>query len=538
MNTNSSSLLDVQNLSIDFQTKDGVFHAAKDVSFSINKGETLSLIGESGSGKSITALSILKLLPYPMASHPSGKILYKGDDLLKIDDKRLRRIRGEEIGMIFQEPMTSLNPLHTIEKQIAEPMIVHEGMSQKDARKRVMELLDLVQMSRLKSRLNAYPHELSGGQRQRVMIAMTLTNDPSLLIADEPTTALDVTVQAEILKLLDELKKELDMAMLFISHDLNLVKTISDKVCVMKDGIIRESGTANTVFSKPKDDYTKKLLAAEPSGTAIEIKNKQTLVKADHIDVKFAMDKSFFGKTKNYLHAVNDVSFDLNTGETLGIVGESGSGKTTLGMSLLKLQNYTGKVTFDGKPISELSKKKFLPIRKDIQVVFQDPFGSLSPRMSVGQIIAEGLTVHRKDLSKEQRDDMVIKVLKEVELDPAARHRYPHEFSGGQRQRISIARALVMEPKLIILDEPTSALDMSVQVSILDLLKKLQQEKGLTYIFISHDLRVVRAISHKILVMKDGKIVEQGSAKDVFESPKQEYTQKLFKAAFLEELSA
>ncbi|HCK32134.1 MAG TPA: microcin ABC transporter ATP-binding protein, partial [Rhodospirillaceae bacterium] len=440
--------------------------------------------------------------------------------------------------MIFQEPMTSLNPLHTIEKQIAEPMIVHEGMSQKDARKRVMELLDLVQMSRLKSRLNAYPHELSGGQRQRVMIAMTLTNDPSLLIADEPTTALDVTVQAEILKLLDELKKELDMAMLFISHDLNLVKTISDKVCVMKDGIIRESGTANTVFSKPKDDYTKKLLAAEPSGTAIEIKNKQTLVKADHIDVKFAMDKSFFGKTKNYLHAVNDVSFDLNTGETLGIVGESGSGKTTLGMSLLKLQNYTGKVTFDGKPISELSKKKFLPIRKDIQVVFQDPFGSLSPRMSVGQIIAEGLTVHRKDLSKEQRDDMVIKVLKEVELDPAARHRYPHEFSGGQRQRISIARALVMEPKLIILDEPTSALDMSVQVSILDLLKKLQQEKGLTYIFISHDLRVVRAISHKILVMKDGKIVEQGSAKDVFESPKQEYTQKLFKAAFLEELSA
>lgn len=538
MNTNSSSLLDVQNLSIDFQTKDGVFHAAKDISFSINKGETLSLIGESGSGKSITALSILRLLPYPMASHPSGKILYRGDDLLKIDDKRLRRARGEEIGMIFQEPMTSLNPLHTIEKQIAEPMIVHEGMSQKDARKRVMELLDLVQMGRLKSRLGAYPHELSGGQRQRVMIAMALTNNPSLLIADEPTTALDVTVQAEILKLLDELKKELDMAMLFISHDLNLVKTISDKVCVMKDGIIRESGTAKTVFSKPKDDYTKKLLAAEPSGTAIDVKNKQTLVKADHIDVKFAMDKSFFGKPKTYLHAVNDVSFDLNTGETLGIVGESGSGKTTLGMSLLKLQNYTGKVTFDGKPISELSKKKFLPIRKDIQVVFQDPFGSLSPRMSVGQIIAEGLTVHRKDLSKEQRDDMVIKVLKEVELDPAARHRYPHEFSGGQRQRISIARALVMEPKLIILDEPTSALDMSVQVSILDLLKKLQQEKGLTYIFISHDLRVVRAISHKILVMKDGKIVEQGSAKDVFETPKQDYTQKLFKAAFLEELSA
>jgi microcin C transport system ATP-binding protein len=538
MNTNSSSLLDVQNLSIDFQTKDGVFHAAKDVSFSINKGETLSLIGESGSGKSITALSILKLLPYPMASHPSGKILYKGKDLLKIDDKGLRRVRGEEIGMIFQEPMTSLNPLQTIEKQIAEPMIVHEGMSQKDARNRVKELLDLVQMSRLKSRLNAYPHELSGGQRQRVMIAMALTNDPSLLIADEPTTALDVTVQAEILKLLDELKKELDMAMLFISHDLNLVKTISDKVCVMKDGIIRESGTAKTVFSKPKDDYTKKLLAAEPSGTAIDVRNKQTLINADHINVKFPMGKSFFGKPKSHLHAVNDVSFDLNTGETLGIVGESGSGKTTLGMSLLKLQHYTGKVTFDGKPISELSKKKFLPIRKDIQVVFQDPFGSLSPRMSVGQIIAEGLTVHRKDLSKEQRDDMVIKVLKEVELDPAARHRYPHEFSGGQRQRISIARALVMEPKLIILDEPTSALDMSVQVSILDLLKKLQQEKGLTYVFISHDLRVVRAISHKILVMKDGKIVEQGSAKDVFENPKQEYTQKLFKAAFLEELSA
>lgn len=538
MNTNSSSLLDVQNLSIDFQTKDGVFHAAKDISFSINKAETLSLIGESGSGKSITALSILKLLPYPMASHPSGRILYRGDDLLKIDDKSLRRIRGEEIGMIFQEPMTSLNPLHTIEKQIAEPMIVHQGMSQKDARKRVMELLDLVQMSRLKSRLSAYPHELSGGQRQRVMIAMALTNDPSLLIADEPTTALDVTVQAEILKLLDELKKDLDMAMLFISHDLNLVKTISDKVYVMKDGVIRESGTAKTVFSKPKDDYTKKLLAAEPSGTAIDVKNKQTLVKADRINVKFAMDKSFFGKTKNYLHAVNDVSFDLNTGETLGIVGESGSGKTTLGMSLLKLQNYTGHVTFDGTPISDLSKKKFLPIRKDIQVVFQDPFGSLSPRMSVGQIIAEGLTVHRKDLSKGQRDDMVIKVLKEVELDPAARHRYPHEFSGGQRQRISIARALVMEPKLIILDEPTSALDMSVQVSILDLLKKLQQEKSLTYIFISHDLRVVRAISHKILVMKDGKIVEQGSAKDIFESPKQDYTQKLFKAAFLEELSA
>lgn len=539
MNEAVHPLLEVKNLAVDFRQKDGVFHAVKKVSFSLNKGETLSLIGESGSGKSVTALSILQLLPYPNASHPNGSIKYKGQELVHLADKDIRKIRGQEIGMIFQEPMTSLNPLHTIEKQIAEPLIIHQGKTQEAARKRVLELLDLVQMPKMKQRLSAYPHELSGGQRQRVMIAMALANNPDLLIADEPTTALDVTVQVEILKLLKQLQNELGMAMLFISHDLNLVRTISDTVCVMKDGEIQEQGPKRTIFESPKHAYTKKLLAARPDGQAIKLdKAPKTLLEGKDIVVQFPTKTSFFGKPKEFLTAVDHINLNIKKGETLGIVGESGSGKTTLGQSILRLINAKGKVSYNNQNILSLSKRQFLPLRKDIQIVFQDPFGALSPRMSISQIIAEGLKLHYPELSAKEVDQRVIQTIEEVELNPKMRDRYPHEFSGGQRQRIAIARALIMSPEFIILDEPTSALDMSVQVSILSLLKRLQKERDLTYMFISHDLAVIRAISHHILVMKDGKMIEYGQTQEIFDKPKDAYTQKLFKAAFFEELAS
>ena len=532
-----SPLLSIQDLSIDFKTNDGVFHAVKNISFDLKKGETLSLIGESGSGKSVSALSILKLLP-ASASYPTGKILYKGDNILTASEKKLRSIRGREVSMIFQEPMTSLNPLHTIEKQISEPLMLHQGMRHEQAKARVLELLDLVQMSRLKDRLNAYPHELSGGQRQRVMIAMALANNPQLLIADEPTTALDVTVQAEILKLLQNLQKELSMAMLFISHDLNLVKHISNHVCVMQDGKIKEQSDTKTIFEKPEHNYTKKLLSAVPSGTAIVAKQNDPIIQAYHLNVRFPLEKNWLGRTKKWLNAVDDISFSLEKGKTLGVVGESGSGKTTLGMSLLKLVESQGDIRFSGSMVSRLEKKDFFPYRKRIQVVFQDPFGSLSPRLSIAEIISEGLCVHQKNLTKADIETQVINTLKSVELDPETRHRYPHEFSGGQRQRIAIARALIMDPELIILDEPTSALDMSVQVSIVSLLKRLQTEKKLSYIFISHDLRVVRSISHDILVMKDGKVIEHGNADDVFNHPKEAYTKRLFDAVLFKDIAA
>lgn len=527
-----SPLLSVQNLDVDFKTPDGIFRAVKNVSFDIHKGETVALVGESGSGKSVTALSVMQLLPYPLASHPNGKILFNGKDLMGESDAVMRKIRGDQIGMIFQEPLTALNPLHTVERQIGEILELHKGLSGDAKRKRIFELMDLVGLTNLKDRLKAYPHELSGGQRQRVMIAMALANDPDLLIADEPTTALDVTIQAQILELLNDLKKELDMALLLITHDLNVVEKMVDKVCVMKQGEIVEQKTSKSLFSKPSHDYTKMLLAAQPKGKAVEANKKaETLMTGENIKVHFPTKKSFFGKVQEVVKAVDDVSVAIPKGQTVGVVGESGSGKTTLGLALLKLISSEGKILFKGNDISDYSRKQMQPLREDMQIVFQDPFGSLSPRMSVAQIIGEGLKVHRKNMGADERDDVVVEALKEVHINPETRHRYPHEFSGGQRQRISVARALALKPELIVMDEPTSALDMSVQAEVVDLLRELQTNHNLAYMFISHDLRVVRAVSHHILVMKNGKIVEEGDTDQIFDKPKQDYTKDLMAAA-------
>ncbi len=525
-------LLSVQNLDVNFRTPSGIFNAVKDVSFDLHKGETLALVGESGSGKSVTALSVMQLLPYPMASHPNGKILFNGQELIGADDNIMRAIRGDQIGMIFQEPLTALNPLHTVEKQIGEILELHKGLDGDAKRKRIFELMDLVGLGNLKSRLKAYPHELSGGQRQRVMIAMALANDPDLLIADEPTTALDVTIQAQILELLNDLKKQLDMALLLITHDLNVVEKMVDTVCVMKQGEIVEQKKSKTLFSKPSHDYTKMLLAAQPKGKAVKTNTKaETLLKGENIKVHFPTKKNFFGKVQEVVKAVDDVSIIVPKGQTLGVVGESGSGKTTLGLALLKLISSEGKITFKDQDISDYSRKQMQPLREDMQIVFQDPFGSLSPRMSVDQIIGEGLKVHRKNMSAKDRDDLVVEALNEVHINPETRHRYPHEFSGGQRQRISVARALALKPELIVMDEPTSALDMSVQAEVVDLLRELQTNHNLAYMFISHDLRVVRAVSHHILVMKNGKIVEEGDTNQIFDKPKMDYTKDLMAAA-------
>lgn len=532
-------LIDVKDLAIDFKTPNGVFEAVRDVSFEIEKGKTLALVGESGSGKSITALSILQLLPYPMASHPKGEIVIDDENVVGMSERRIRKIRGNKVGMIFQEPMTSLNPLHNIEKQISEPLFLHRGYSKKQAKERVLELLDLVGLPMLKTRLGAFPHELSGGQRQRVMIAMALANEPDILIADEPTTALDVTVQAQILDLLLDIQKKLGMAILLITHDFGVVKKMAHKVCVMKKGQIVEKGLTKTVFSKPKHDYTKMLLDSEPSGSPKAYNKKAPpILRGENVKVSFVKDKTFFGRAKNFVHAVNDISLDLKPGETLGIVGESGSGKTTLAMALLKLIGSEGRIKFEERELSNLSSKEMRALRSDFQVVFQDPYGSLSPRMTVAQIIAEGLTVHEPNLKKKERDARVVSIMEEVGLDPETRHRYPHEFSGGQRQRISIARAMILKPKVVLLDEPTSALDLSVQSQIVDLLRNLQKEYELSYLFISHDLKVVRAMSHNVMVMKDGKVVEQGTVKQIFDKPKTDYTKGLIKAAFEMESAA
>lgn len=525
-------LLQVKNLSIDFHMPTEISHAVKNISFTLEKGKTLALVGESGSGKSISALSVMKLLPYPVAQHPSGEILWDGDDLIKNSDRDMRKLRGNDIAMIFQEPMTALNPLHTIEKQIAEPLYLHKGMSLKQARPRILELLDLVGLEQLKNRLNAYPHELSGGQRQRVMIAMALASEPILLIADEPTTALDVTVQAQVLQLLQDLQKKLGMAMLFITHDLGVVEKIAHDVCVLRNGKIVEAGTVKTVFSKPKHSYTKALIAAKPSGVADKVKIGGEILKAEDLKVHFISKKGFFGQHIQKVKAVDNISLSVNQGETLGIVGESGSGKTTLALAMMRLIRSDGPIVFNGTRIDDLTGQDLRRLRGDIQIVFQDPFGSLSPRLSVAQIIEEGLKIHQKELNAPQRDQVVIDVLKEVSIDPETRHRYPHEFSGGQRQRICIARALVLKPSVIVLDEPTSALDVSVQAQVIKLLKQLQKKHGLTYLFISHDLRVVRALSHRILVMRSGVIVEQGTGDDIFENPQEEYTKTLINAAF------
>jgi microcin C transport system ATP-binding protein len=526
-------LISVSDLSVAF-TQGGKTSLAVDrVSFDLAKGETLALVGESGSGKSVSALSILKLLPYPPASHPSGSILFKGQDLLALDEDGLRKVRGNDITMIFQEPMTSLNPLHTIERQIGEILEIHRGLTGTAQRRRILELLDQVGIRDAESRLGAYPHQLSGGQRQRVMIAMALANDPELLIADEPTTALDVTVQAQILELLAELQRDRGMAMLFITHDLGIVQKISDRVCVMQAGRIVEQGPTQEIFARPAHEYTRHLLAAEPKGKPpVTDDGAPVVMQGEQVKVWFPIKRGLMRRTVGHVKAVDGIDVTVREGQTLGIVGESGSGKTTLGLALTRLISSEGRILFDGKEISHYNSRQMRPLRNQIQVVFQDPFGSLSPRMSVGEIVAEGLAVHEPGLDRDERDVRVCEALSEVGLDPETRHRYPHEFSGGQRQRIAIARAIVLKPKFIMLDEPTSALDMSVQAQVVDLLRALQEKYRLAYLFISHDLRVVRALANQVIVMRNGQVVEKGEAGQIFDAPTTDYTRALMAAAF------
>ncbi|MCG5239211.1 ABC transporter ATP-binding protein [Azospirillum doebereinerae] len=524
-------LLSVRGLQVEFRSAHGAMKAVKGVSFDISKGETVALVGESGSGKSVTALSILQLLPYPMAHHPAGSIRFGDTELIRAEERTLRGVRGNRIAMIFQEPMTSLNPLHSIERQINETLFLHKGLSRAAARARTLELLRLVGLPDPEKRLTAYPHELSGGQRQRVMIAMALANEPDLLIADEPTTALDVTIQAQILQLLKDLQQRFGMALLLITHDLGVVRKMADRVCVMNQGEIVEQAKVADLFVRPQHPYTRKLLSAEPRGNPLTPPdNAAEVMAADRLKVHFPIKKGLMRRTVDHVRAVDGVSVTVRQGHTVGVVGESGSGKTTLGLALLRLHASEGAIRFDGTDIQGWQAKRLRPLRRQMQVVFQDPYGSLSPRLSVGQIIGEGLGIH--DLGdRADRDAQVAKALEEVGLDPSSRHRYPHEFSGGQRQRIAIARALVLKPKFVVLDEPTSALDMSVQAQIVDLLRDIQARHNLAYLFISHDLRVVRALSSHVMVMKDGKVVEQGPTQRIFEEPREAYTRALLAAA-------
>jgi len=527
------TLVSIQDLSVAFTQGGRETLSVDRISFDINTGETVALVGESGSGKSVSALSVLKLLPYPAASHPTGKIVKDGVDLLQANANEMRKVRGNEISMIFQEPMTSLNPLHTVERQISEILKVHRGMSDTQSRARVLELMNQVGIRDAESRLGSYPHQLSGGQRQRVMIAMALANEPDLLIADEPTTALDVTVQAQILELLKDLQRQQGMAMLFITHDLGIVRKFADRVCVMTGGRIVEQGPVAEIFDNPQHDYTKHLLAAEPKGNPPETdKTKPIVVQADDLKVWFPIKRGFLRRTVDHVKAVDGIDVTVREGQTLGIVGESGSGKTTLGLAILRMISSTGRIAFNGQDIQENSWKEMRPLRRDMQIVFQDPFGALSPRMSVADIVGEGLQVHFPGISSEERDRKVAGALEEVGLDASTRHRYPHEFSGGQRQRISIARAMVLEPKFVMLDEPTSALDMSVQAQVVDLLRDLQKAHGLAYLFISHDLKVVRALANEVVVMRQGKVVESGPAEKIFDAPETDYTKALMAAAF------
>lgn len=529
----TAPLLSVRDLSVAFHQGGKESLAVDHISFDVAPGEIVALVGESGSGKSVSANSILKLLPYPAASHPSGEILFEGRDLMTLSDVDLRKVRGNDITMIFQEPMTSLNPLHTIERQIGEILELHQSVTGAAARARTLELLNQVGIRDPEKRLGAYPHELSGGQRQRVMIAMALANRPKLLIADEPTTALDVTVQAQILALLADLKREHGMSMLFITHDLGIVRKFADRVCVMTKGRIVEAGPVAEIFSNPQHAYTRHLLASEPRGEPPPLDpEKPEVMRGENVRVWFPVKAGFLRKVVDHVKAVDGIDLTLRAGQTLGVVGESGSGKTTLGLALARLISSKGRIAFLGNDIGGYSYKQMRPLRDRLQVVFQDPYGSLSPRMSVGEIIAEGLRVHEPGLSGEERDRRVAWGLEEVGLDAATRWRYPHEFSGGQRQRIAIARAMVLKPRFVMLDEPTSALDMSVQAQVVDLLRDLQQRHDLAYLFISHDLRVVRALANEVIVMRMGKVVEQGPSTEIFSSPKAEYTRALMAAAF------
>lgn len=528
-----TELIKIQNLSVSFRTPYGIVEAAKNVNFDIYKGELLALVGESGSGKTVSALSIPQLLPYETAFHPSGSILYDGKELMGASDAEIRSMRGDRISMIFQEPMTSLNPIHTIERQIGEVMYLHRQIDKDKARKKIIELLHLVGLSEAESRLGAYPHQLSGGQRQRVMIAMALANDPDLLIADEPTTALDVTIQAQILQLLKDIQKRTNMSILLITHDLSIVGKIADRIAVMTQGEIVELDTADNVLNNPKHDYTKHLIESEPKGSPLDV-NDSAPVIMDMQDVKvhFPIQRGLLRRTVDYIRAVDGVTASIKQGQTLGVVGESGSGKTTLGLALLRLERSKGKIVFLGNEIQDLNSKAVRPMRCDMQIVFQDPFSSLNPRMTVGDIIGEGLRVHQPKISFEERREIISEALEEVHLEAYMQDRLPHEFSGGQRQRIALARALVLKPKFIILDEPTSSLDRSVQAQMIDLLRELQAKHQLAYMFISHDLRVVRALSHYVLVMCDGKIVEHGHTQQIFDVPKEDYTKALISAAF------
>jgi len=528
-----TALLAVRDLSVSFAVDGGEVEAVRHVSFDIGRGESVALVGESGSGKSVTALSIMQLLPYPTARHPSGSIRLSGDELVGAPEAMMQRVRGDRIAMIFQEPMTSLNPLHTIEKQVNEVLRVHKRLSRSAARARTLELLRLVGLPEAERRLDAYPHQLSGGQRQRVMIAMALANEPDLLIADEPTTALYVTIQAQILALLGQLKAKFGMALLLITHDLAVVRKMVERVCVMSAGEIVEAGAAREVFESPRHPYTRRLLAAEPRPMARTPRtDAPAVIEAQDVRVWFPIRRGLLRRTVSHVKAVDGVSLAVREGQTVGVVGESGSGKTTLGLALLRLQSCQGRIRFAGLDLQSMRANALRPLRREMQIVFQDPFAALSPRMSVAQIVGEGLGVHGIGATPAERRDLIDTALREVGLDPALRDRYPHEFSGGQRQRIAIARAMIVKPRFVVLDEPTSALDMSVQAQVVDLLRELQARHRLAYLFISHDLRVIRAVSDEILVMRDGRVVEQGPTARIFEQPEQAYTRALMAAAF------
>ena len=525
-----SRILEVNNLRVSFRQDGQVFPAVRDVSFAIERGETVALVGESGSGKSVTALSTVSLLGE--SAIVEGSVTYNGEEMVGASETALRKIRGNDISFIFQEPMTSLNPLHTLEKQLAESLALHQGLTGDAAKDRIIELLTKVGIRDPETRLGAYPHQLSGGQRQRVMIAMALANGPELLIADEPTTALDVTIQAQILELLAELKEAEDMSLLFITHDLGIVRKIADRVCVMKNGEIVETGPTKEIFANPQHPYTQMLLSAESTGSPDPVKSgAEEIARTENLKIWFPIQRGFLKRTVGYVKAVNDASIAVRAGETIGIVGESGSGKTTLALAIMRLIQSEGGITYRGQNVRDWSTKELRRLRGEMQIVFQDPYGSLSPRMTCEQIIAEGLGVHGAPDGRSDRE-LVTEVMTEVGLDPMTMHRYPHEFSGGQRQRIAIARAMVLRPKLVVLDEPTSALDMTVQVQIVNLLRELQRKYDLAYLFISHDLKVVRAMSHKVIVMRSGDVVEYGSADNVFTQPQTEYTKTLMSAAF------